>query len=62
MRNPLWLLPVLLLAGCGGTPPPPAAPEPEPEVQAEPEPAPQPYENGVISVPISPLQELPPEW
>ncbi|MCT7654727.1 hypothetical protein MBH78_07935 [Oceanimonas sp. NS1] len=50
------------MAGCGGTPPPPAAPEPEPEVQAEPEPAPQPYENGVISVPISPLQELPPEW
>ncbi|WP_107851215.1 hypothetical protein [Oceanimonas marisflavi] len=62
MRNPLWLLPALLLAACGGTPPPPAPPKPEPTIQPEPSPAPQPYENEVISVPVSPLQELPAEW
>lgn len=62
MRNTLWLIPALLLTACGGTPPPP--PAPAPVVKAEP-PAPQgpqPFENGVISVPVSPLLEPPAEW
>ncbi|AEY00369.1 hypothetical protein GU3_03060 [Oceanimonas sp. GK1] len=61
MRTPLWLIPSLLLTACG-TPPPPPAPEPRPEVKAEQPAGPQPFENEVISVPVSPLQELPQEW
>ncbi|MDP5292863.1 hypothetical protein Q9290_11270 [Oceanimonas sp. CHS3-5] len=60
MRNPLWLLPALLLAACGTTPPP--VPKPEPEVATEQPAEPQPFENEVISVPVSPVRELPREW
>ncbi|GAA3543677.1 hypothetical protein [Zobellella aerophila] len=49
----LWLL----LAGCQGAQQPAPVPEPEPQAPI-PEPGPQPFENEVISVPVSPLTEI----
>lgn len=57
MYKPWWLALALLLTACGGTPDMPA-PQPAPEVKAEPEP----FENEVISVPVSPVQTLPSDW
>ncbi|GAA3709948.1 hypothetical protein GCM10022421_16480 [Oceanisphaera sediminis] len=59
MYKPWWLALALLLSACGGTPEMPV-PQPTavPEVEAEP----QPFENEVISVPVSPVQTLPSDW
>ncbi|WP_116474794.1 hypothetical protein [Zobellella maritima] len=49
----LWLL----LAGCQGAQEPAPVPDPEPEAPL-PAPGPQPFENEVISVPVSPLTDM----
>lgn len=49
---------LLLLAGCQGPTPPAATPAPEPEPAPAVEAAPQPFENEVISVPVSPLLDM----
>ncbi len=57
----LWLGMTLILSACSGTPEaPPPAPEPAPVVA--PDPGPQPFENEVISVPVSPVETLPSDW
>ncbi|MFP2769146.1 hypothetical protein [Oceanisphaera sp. KMM 10153] len=59
MYKPWWLALTLLLTACGGTPEMPA-PLPDPVPKAES--APQPFENEVISVPVSPVQTVPSDW
>ncbi|MBU3823410.1 MAG: hypothetical protein H9917_01110 [Candidatus Oceanisphaera merdipullorum] len=63
LRNSLLCLSLSFALSACHTPPPKPAPVKPVAAVKKPEPAgPQPYENGVISVPVSPVQAVPSNW
>lgn len=62
LRNSLVCLSLSLALSACNTPPSPAPVKPVVAVKKTSPPQPQPFENGVISVPVSPVQTLPSDW
>ncbi|WP_151898800.1 hypothetical protein [Oceanisphaera profunda] len=62
LRNSLVCLSLSLALSACNTPPPPAPVKPIAAVKKPAPAGPQPFENGVISVPVSPVQALPSDW